>query len=202
MWVERLIQHFLSYFSLCPAPLCTLLFFPPSQLIPPCTVLWAYTIYSCKYYHISFFRMVSGLRDSGKKNYRDKRRAQGSTISPHLFTENIILKCQTKRQIQPFSFAWHLPQAHFHNFFCTLNIILTFDSIACKFASQSFRTHHYFRLSTECPSETLSVIPLLFCTVLKEQFEWDLFQTKLEWICLAILTGWKDLCVLGHSFVY
>lgn len=105
MWVERLIQHFLSYFSLCPAPLCTLLFFPPSQLILPCTVLWAYTIYSCKYYHISFFRMVSGLRDSGKKNYCDKRRAQGSTISPHLFTENIILKSQTKKQIRPFSFA-------------------------------------------------------------------------------------------------
>lgn len=91
MWVERLIQHFLSYFSLRPAPQWTLLFFPPSQLIPPFTILWVYTRYSCKCHHMTFFRMLSGLRDSDiivKQTYLNTNRAQVATISPHLFTEN------------------------------------------------------------------------------------------------------------------
>lgn len=141
-----------------------------------------------------------------KKPNLNTRRAQSSTQPSRLFIENIIWKSQMKQTNMAFLFHdTHLSQSHFHDFFHTLNIILTltFDSTVCKFASQMIFLH-WSVLQTRhwMPPESLSVITLPFWAVFKEQTEWDLFQTKWEWVCLVILTAWRDLHVPGYAFVY
>lgn len=207
MWVERLIKHFLSYFSLCPAPQWTLLF--PSFSSNP-------TLHSSMGLHTEL-QMLSHLflqdalwfetqwyncwEKNNKPQYRKGIEFNSTIIAFHW---KYYLKVTGETNKCGFSPLWHLPQSHLHDFFHTLNIILTltFDSIVCKFASQMIflpssvlQTHHWM------PPESLSVLPLPFWAVFKEQAEWDLFQTKWEWVCLVTLTGWKDVGVPGYSCI-
>lgn len=171
-------------------------------------VLWVYT-HSCKCYHISFFRILSALRHNHpiaeKKNKPQYKEGTEFNSTITAFHWKYYLKVTDETNKYGFSLSWHLSQSHFHDFFHTLNIILTltFDSTVCKFASQMIFLH-WSVLQTRhwMPPESLSVIPLPFWAVFKEQTEWDLFQTKWEWVCLVILTAWRDLRVPGYAFVY
>lgn len=130
MWVERLIKHFLSYFSLCPAPQWTLLF--PSFSNNPTL-------------HSGFTHQVANLITSFssgcslvwdtiiqllRKNQQTSIQEGHRVLYHHSFSLKTLSESHRRnKKIWLFS-SLHLPQSHFHDFFHTLNIILTltFDS--------------------------------------------------------------------------
>lgn len=155
MWVERLIKHFLSYFSRCPAPQWTLLF-PSPQVIPPCTVLWVYT-QNCKCYHISFFRMLlvwdTIIQLLRKNQLISLQQGQSSTLH-HRLSLKISSESHTqKKQIWLFSiitsssitFSWLFPHSE-HNSYSY--IWFNYVNLHLRW---SFCTHQYSRLITEWP---------------------------------------------------